>query len=787
MTLKYFIICLFLSLTLSAQESKTSDEASDAEKKRQEELNKKWEAMSKKTTINVIGESKDEMKKIPGSASLINKKTLEQTQPIDAMEALRSVPGASVRYIDGVGLTPNIGFRGVSNEESRKTLILEDGVLTSLSPYGQPESYYIPQIDRMERVEIIKGSGSILYGPSTIGGIVNFVTRRPPRESTLSTKIIGGENGYFSNFTQYGGTFGQTGVDISYLHKSGDGFRDHSQFYLNEINAKLIHSFNESHTISLSLGAHEQQAEATYLGLTQGLFWQDPSINPAEFDRKEVNRNSGVLGHEFTISPKFKLITKVYATHADRNWQRQEFAYNTLNSFGIATTAPSDTYATYAPAPIWNSPGDIIYMRRNAPKRDQGFNTLGIESRASIQFEVFSFKNDMDVGARAHGEQNKVNFKDPYFQLPFVRKGIPFSQQDRIARAYALYLQDSISLTSKLKIIPGVRYENITQGVYSKRRRATTEDVAFRRASAVNDIIFVDQGGETHTKVVLGGFGITYDLTKKFYWFGGIHQGFSPPTYGTAISPTGQDYRLDEETSVNYETGLRGKISKSLFMEIAGYIIYFNNQIINANEIGGDVGTRPVNSGRSIHRGVENTLTFDFGKFFNLISWRIPLNLVYSYTSAKSNSFEQIPYTTLQDGTIQLVQREPYIIDYKGDIILTNTNGNYLPYVPKHTGSASLTFRNRAGYYIRGEYQYIDKQYSDLLNTRNETRDGITGILPAYDLVNASIGYKHPEQKWSVFINGKNLQNRKYVSGRLPIGIHPGPFRQVNFGASFVY
>ena len=130
--------------------------------------------------IHVIGNKKEDLKKIPGSAYIIDKKYLEEASPTDPMEALRRSPGASVRFQDAAGLTPNIGFRGVSNEESRKTLILEDGILTSLSPYGQPESYYSPSIERMERIEIIKGSGSILFGPNTIGGIVNFVTKRPP-------------------------------------------------------------------------------------------------------------------------------------------------------------------------------------------------------------------------------------------------------------------------------------------------------------------------------------------------------------------------------------------------------------------------------------------------------------------------------------------------------------------------------------------------------------------------------------------------------------------------------
>ncbi|EMJ94623.1 TonB-dependent receptor plug domain-containing protein, partial [Leptospira alstonii] len=120
-----------------------------------------------KGVISVIGRRKIDLKRIPGSATIIEKEFLEQTKPVDSMEVLRRVPGASIRYQD-TGLILNIGFRGVNNDLGRKVLILEDGIFTSLNPYSAPEQYYTPNIDRMERIEVVKGSGSILFGPSTI-------------------------------------------------------------------------------------------------------------------------------------------------------------------------------------------------------------------------------------------------------------------------------------------------------------------------------------------------------------------------------------------------------------------------------------------------------------------------------------------------------------------------------------------------------------------------------------------------------------------------------------------
>lgn len=131
------------------------------------------------------------------------------------------------------------------------------------------------------------------------------------------------------------------------------------------------------------------------------------------------------------------------------------------------------------PSFIGNRPGDVMYMRSTAPMRNQGFSTLGIESKLETVLDIAGIKNEIDAGVRVHGEMNKVNFKQTYAPLnyPFIRDGIPYSQQDRTIRAYAVYLQDRISVTDKLKLIPGLRYEHVNQGIYTKRRKATVRDV----------------------------------------------------------------------------------------------------------------------------------------------------------------------------------------------------------------------------------------------------------------------------------------------------------------------
>ena len=86
-----------------------------------------------------------------------------------------------MRGEDGFGLRPNIGIRGANPDRSKKVTLMEDGILFGPAPYSAPAAYYFPLITRMELVRVIKGPGAISFGPQTVGGAIDLVTRGIPR------------------------------------------------------------------------------------------------------------------------------------------------------------------------------------------------------------------------------------------------------------------------------------------------------------------------------------------------------------------------------------------------------------------------------------------------------------------------------------------------------------------------------------------------------------------------------------------------------------------------------
>lgn len=148
------------------------------------------------STMEIIGKA-SLMDKIPGSAFVIDKTTLDRQGPLSLKDALRTSPGIHIVDEDVLGRRFNLGIRGLDPRRSARTQLLEDGAPIQLAPYGDPSNHYLPSSKRIERIEVLKGSGQIMYGPQTVGGAVNFVSAAIPKDFAGSLSAAGGNNGYY--------------------------------------------------------------------------------------------------------------------------------------------------------------------------------------------------------------------------------------------------------------------------------------------------------------------------------------------------------------------------------------------------------------------------------------------------------------------------------------------------------------------------------------------------------------------------------------------------------------
>ena len=184
--------------------------------------------------LEIISDASAPYKKLPGAATVMDMQTIKLLNPLGTQEMLEQIPGVNGYADDGIGNSRiSIGIRGLNPRRSSRVLILEDGVPIQPALYVYPNMYYNPPAERVDRLEVIKGSGAINFGPQTMGGVINYFTRRPRNDFGGAFKVTAGENGFTSLFAEVGGSKNdKIKPEIQLLYKRGDGFRPVSYTYL---------------------------------------------------------------------------------------------------------------------------------------------------------------------------------------------------------------------------------------------------------------------------------------------------------------------------------------------------------------------------------------------------------------------------------------------------------------------------------------------------------------------------------------------------------------------------
>lgn len=676
--------------------------------------------------VDVVGTDRDDIAEIPGSVAVITSEELRSSHPIDANEVLRRVTGVHIREDSGpVALRLNIGIRGLNPDRSRQILVLEDGIPLALAPYGEPELYYSPPIDRMQRVEILKGSGSILYGPQTIGGVVNFITPDPPQRAGGSFEIVGGQRDFLNFKTNYGGTVGKLGLYGSFLRKQGDGFRQFN-FGVTDFTGKLNYALTDNQTLGAKISLYDENSNSTYLGLTQRQFEIDPNGNPVPGDRLKVNRYFGSVNHQFVPNSTTLVNTTVYAYNTVRNWRRQDF--------DRARVAGRSYLSVFGDETI---PGDAIFLRNGAGNRNREFNVAGIESRLSKEYSIAGNRSNFTGGA--HFVYEKAF--DDYIQgaTSTSSDGILRDAETRPARGASLFAQNRFTIGKRFTVTPGLRYER-----YKYERHIT-------RARVNNIPTDVDLRGEDKVSAFVPGVGVTFQPVERLTIFAGVHRGFAPPRVKDAVSSSGVPVQLDAEYSWNYETGVRYAARNGFNAEATFYVLDFENQIIPASQSGGATSTL-INAGETLHRGIELQAGFDFGRLFDL---RHRITTDFRFTNLA-------------------------VAEFRTGIF----DRNRLPYAPENLFSFIAGYRHPRGFGTQYDATFVGSQFADNRETTRPNADGQIGLIPSYTLHNLSIDYERRFERFTIapFVTIKNLTNRVYISSRAPEGIQPGLFRQANVG-----
>jgi len=665
--------------------------------------------------------------RIPGSIEIINAQVLENTRALTSTEVLRKFSGVNVRDEEGLGLRPNIGIRGLNPTRSTKVLLLEDGIPLTYAPYGDNASYYHPPIDRFESVEMLKGSGQILYGPQTIGGVVNYITPIPPSSREGSITLTGGNRSYFNGNLTYGDTFGNTGLLFGFTRKQGRGSRENIRSGLNDFNFKSVTSFSDRQALTAKFNYYGEDSNVGYSGLREAEFRDNPRQNPFRNDFFFGDRVGASLTHALIFAPDVVLTTNVYGSYFRRHWWRQSSNSN---------ERPNDSAdpACGGMSNLNTTCGNQGRLRR--------YVFGGVEPRLRISKPLLGRRNELEAGFRVHFEAQERLQKNG--ERPTSRDGLIVENNERRNQAYSAFVQNRFAFGA-LTVTPGIRIEH----------------VKYRRTNRLVDI-----SGNTQLTQLVPGIGVSYNSGDRVTLFAGVHRGFAPPRTEDIINnTTGGSLDLDPELSWNYEAGVRARPHAAIRMEATFFRMDYSNQIVPASLAGG-VGSAFTNGGETLHQGIEFATALDTSPI---------LRRQYSF-------YFRTAYTVLPIAEFRGVR-----FSSVPGFATTSVSGNRLPYAPKQLLNGTFGFSHARGLDLFMEGVYVGSQFGEDLNRIDPiASNGQTGLIPSYTIWNATINYKLEKFRTTLFVTAKNLFDRLYIADRAR-GILPGPPRGIQGGIKVTF
>ena len=337
-----------------------------------------------------------QIKEAPATISVITPEEISKKPYRDVTDALKDIPGVTV---SGGGDGQDISIRGM---DAKYTLLMIDGKKVSTRetrPNGDNSGFeqgWLPPLTAIERIEVIRGPMSSLYGSDAMGGVINIITKKVSNTWHSGVRVESIMPYRSKEKNTYVGSFSTTGPIIDdilgiqlygqYSNRHEDQFLNgHAAQKLRSLNGKLSLNATDTQTFDFDFGRSLQNSKATY--------------------------------------PKTR--TKKQGTFPRDN-HRNSFALTHSGLFGDVSTKSF-----------------VAYEENNNPARKMKIRNTDVDSRITIPFSI----NMLTVGG-------KYNYQELHDKGNLIDKNL--TKIDRWN--YALFAEDEINLFENWSITTGLRY-----------------------------------------------------------------------------------------------------------------------------------------------------------------------------------------------------------------------------------------------------------------------------------------------------------------------------------------
>jgi iron complex outermembrane receptor protein len=370
-----------------------------------------------------------EIEKIPANVSVIDKEDIKNSNAKNITDILKYEEGVTVRDKLGNGKTAEVDLRGFGETGSYNILVLVDGRRVNGIDLSGIDWTQIP-LEQIERIEIVRGTGSVLYGDNAVGGVVNIITRRPSEGVTLSVGSVTGSFGRNKERVSISGGHDIISGALFASHDSTNGYRPENEFMTEDIGGRVV--YDHANFLSLNISGSYHKDEFDLPGhLTEAQYLANREMNAHPLDKGRSEDYYFKSGMDLALTAYDSVV-------ADLSYRKRDSEASFPDPEGIFPQGTRSVNETWSITPRFI--------------RDKS---------------LFNHENTFITGIDIYWSEQKMDSLGG-FLIPLTTKtGYANTERDSIG----IYFNDELALSNNLILTAGARHERVE---YSFNQRDLT-------------------------------------------------------------------------------------------------------------------------------------------------------------------------------------------------------------------------------------------------------------------------------------------------------------------------
>lgn len=623
------------------------------------------------------------LKSVPQSVQIISRRAMDQMQVIRLDDAMRNVSGVTMETGFG-GRTDIFQIRGFRTSTES---IFKNGFRNSVRTFRETSN--------IQQLEVMKGPASVLYGVSDPGGMVNITTKKPTAFTFHDIQLTANSFGQYRPAIDFGGALNEEKTlkyRLNAVYENGDTYRDFVSTKRFFVAPAFTYDFSDrtSLTVEAEYLDHDQASDRGIVAFNGVIADVPTNRSIGEPGNVGIHQNRLV---QYNLQHRFN---NIFSLRHASNFTYSSEQRTVVEFAGIPKNDDSNSK-------VIRRLQDQYNFERNFATQNELYATFktgaAFEHKTVVGVEVARSMFDIWYN---RGNYDTLNVYNPKYNSKLKQVKLNFGDDYRDnTQLYGVYVQDFLSISQKLKVLLGARYdiwdlEKVNQKL-DKATNTFSEVITTQRNTALNPRA-----------------GLLYEVAGPVSVYGNWSKGFQPE-----VGRTKDGEPFEPVTSDLYEAGIKsGLLNDKINLKAA----YFNITRRNVEVTDPSDNAYSMQIGKVRSEGFEADVTGEIATGLNVIA-------TYSYTDAR------------------------IVKDTKATNIGKRFRG-----VSEHSGSLWTTYEIQdgpmKGLGIGGGFTSFGDRPVDAADSFR---------LPGYTRYDGTVYYDN--QKYHAAINVRNLTNVKYYDG----------------------